>query len=130
MGLIGFLDSAGLVLWWFAEVGALGCWSLVVLAVGGAMIDGMFLEAVGGKSCEYGKGEMVRGNWLAEYEDGEAMGGKIAPSYILTRPAIPRCWSKPFPMRLQRKDAHTHLSECPSREIIALSSSNPIPAPR
>ena len=61
MGLVGFLESAGLVLGLFAEVGALGCWSLVVLTVGGAMMDVMFLEAVGGKSCEDGKGKMVRG---------------------------------------------------------------------
>ncbi len=61
MGLIGFLEPAGLVLWFFAEVGALGCWSFVVFAVGGAMIDVMFLEAMGGNSCEDGKGEMVRG---------------------------------------------------------------------
>lgn len=37
MGLMGFLESAGLVLGLFAEVGALGCWSLVVLVVGGAI---------------------------------------------------------------------------------------------
>jgi len=37
MGLIGFLDWAGLVLVLFAEAGALACGSLVVLAVGGAM---------------------------------------------------------------------------------------------
>lgn len=37
MRLMGFLESAGLVLGLFAEVGALVCWSLVVLVVGGAI---------------------------------------------------------------------------------------------
>ncbi len=63
MGLVGFLESAGLVLWLLAEVGALVCWSFVVFAVGGAMIEGMLLKAVVGNNCEDGKGKMAMGRW-------------------------------------------------------------------
>jgi len=50
--------SAGLVLGLCAEVAALGDWLLVVLAVGGAMVDGMFLGTLGGDNCEDGNREM------------------------------------------------------------------------
>lgn len=67
MGLTGFLESAGLGLLFFAEVGALVFWLLVVLVAGGAMMDGVSLEVVAGNDWEDdkwdGEGAMVRGQW-------------------------------------------------------------------
>lgn len=71
MGLMGFLEPAGLVLAVLAEVSAL-VWGLLVvlLAVAGGMMDRMVLEGVGGNDCEECREGMVRKIWTWRINGG------------------------------------------------------------
>lgn len=71
MGLMGFLEPAGLVSAFLAEVGAL-VWGLLVvlLAVAGAMMDRMVLEGVGGNGCEECREGMVMKRWIWRINGG------------------------------------------------------------